>query len=70
MIAGKLNEVRRFRNRVMHHEPLFNRINVRDDLRNIVDVCRWADVNAGDWIVHHSRLDEILRTRFGPLYVF
>lgn len=69
-IAGKLNDVRKFRNRVMHHEPLFNRISVRNDLRSIIDICRWTDICAGDWIEHHSGLDEILRSRFGPLYLF
>lgn len=69
-IAGKLNEVRMSRNRVMHHEPLFNRFNVQNDLRSIVEVCRWANPDAGDWIQHHSDLTDLLRDRFGAQHRF
>jgi hypothetical protein len=69
-IAWKINKIRRFRNRVMHHEPLFNRINLHQDFRNIVQMCRWTGISTGDWIDHHSRFEEVLRNRAGPVYVF
>ncbi len=69
-IAWRLNEVRRFRNRVMHHEPVFNRIDLRQDFRNIVQVCRWTGISTGDWVEHHSRFEEVLQNRAGPVYVF
>ena len=69
-VARKLNELRNFRNRAMHHEPLFNRMNLKTDLRDIVDMCRWADINAGDWVEYHSGLNEVLRDRFGARYTF
>jgi hypothetical protein len=69
-VARKLNEIRNFRNRAMHHEPLFNRMSLRNDLGDIVDLCRWADTNAGDWVEYHSSLGEVLRGRFGARYTF
>jgi hypothetical protein len=61
IIAGKLTEIRWFRNRVMHHEPLFKRGNLKKDLQNIVEVCGWADCSAAEWIKHISTLDELLK---------
>lgn len=69
-IAWRLNEVRQLRNRVMHHEPVFNRINLRQNFRNIVQVCRWTGISTGDWVEHHSRFEEVLQNRAGPVYVF
>ena len=69
-IAGKLNDVRMFRNRIMHHEPIFNRFNIQNDMRSSVDVCRWAEPNAVDWMEHHADLTEVLRDRFGAQHRF
>jgi hypothetical protein len=59
-LARELNAIRKFRNRIMHFEPLFKG-NVVDELDRIVLVCSWIDYDAANWILHHSALDELFR---------
>jgi hypothetical protein len=68
-IAGELNAIRKYRNRVMHFEPLFKG-NVAKEFDRIVSVCSWIDHDASDWILHHSSLDELFRDRDRPRVKF
>jgi hypothetical protein len=61
VIAQKLRDLRILRNRVMHHESLFHRKNIRGDIRGIVEVCRWIKPIAAEWIDHLSRMEDILK---------
>lgn len=44
-----LEEIRKLRNRIAHHEPIFTR-NTMDDYNRILDVIRWRSTIACDWV--------------------
>lgn len=53
-IHGRMNAIRRFRNRVAHHEPIFR----RDLLKvhaEIIEAIGWMCADTQDWTAHHSR---------------
>ncbi|MES9948961.1 MAG: Abi family protein [Candidatus Thiodiazotropha sp.] len=54
-----LDYLRTFRNRIAHHEPVFNR-HLEQDYRSILEVTGWICPNTADWIKHHSRVEELL----------
>jgi hypothetical protein len=53
-VASRFNELRELRNRVMHHEPLFDR-NLTQDFAAISEAISWMFDDVGPWIGHHSR---------------
>ncbi|WP_435632590.1 hypothetical protein [Carnimonas bestiolae] len=63
-IRGKLERMRKFRNRIAHHEPIFNRA-LEDDYRLVMDLIgfcspatrRWAETN------HGEQVRKVLRAR-------
>jgi hypothetical protein len=63
-VHGRLNAVRRFRNRVMHHEPIFHRPlqQIHDE---IIEAVAWMCSETSAWTAHHSRFDQTLST-VGP----
>jgi hypothetical protein len=44
-IYKQCNELREFRNRVFHHEPIWNRLNLSDDFASIYEVIHWISPN-------------------------
>ena len=54
-----LNDLRRLRNRIAHHEPIFER-RLLDDHRRILDVTDWISPPARTWIERHSRVPLLL----------
>ena len=54
-----LNDLRRLRNRIAHHEPIFER-NLFDDHQRILDVTGWISPEARTWIERHSRVPLLL----------
>lgn len=42
-IAKKLDNIRRFRNRIFHYEPIFNRDNLDDIHTDILDIIGWIN---------------------------
>lgn len=54
-----LDYLRTFRNRIAHHEPIFNR-HLEQDYRSILEVAGWMCPKTADWIEHHSRVNELL----------
>ncbi len=54
-----LNYLRTFRNRIAHHEPIFNR-HLEKDYYSILEVASWVCPKTTDWIRHHSRVEELL----------
>ncbi|WP_275100178.1 hypothetical protein [Sedimenticola hydrogenitrophicus] len=56
---GPLDYLRTFRNRIAHHEPIFNR-HLEQDYRSILEVAGWICPDTADWIRHHSRVEELL----------
>ncbi len=53
-VHGRFNALRRFRNRIAHHEPIF-----LNDLQNrhaeIIEATSWLCANTAAWTLHHSR---------------
>ena len=55
-----LDYLRTLRNRIAHHEPIFTR-HLDADYRSLVNVTGWICPTTAAWIVHHSRVPELLR---------
>ena len=54
--------LRRLRNKVAHHEPIFERP-LREDYRHILTVTGWISSEARLWIERNSRVPWLLATR-------
>ena len=54
-----LNCLRKLRNRIAHHEPIFAR-NLLEDHQRLLDVTGWISPGARSWIEGHSRVAELL----------
>jgi hypothetical protein len=54
VVHGRFNALRRFRNRVMHHEPIFDRPlqQLHDE---IIEAIGWMCRDTSAWAAHHSR---------------
>lgn len=55
----QLDYLRTFRNRIAHHEPIFTR-HLAADHTSILKVTGWMDLDVERWIVHHSRVPDLL----------
>lgn len=55
-----LDYLRTLRNRIAHHEPIFNR-HLEKDYQSILDVTEWICPKTAEWIKHHSRIEELLK---------
>ena len=54
-----LDYLRTLRNRIAHHEPVFNR-HLQKDYQSIIEVTEWICPKTAAWIKHHSRVDNLL----------
>lgn len=54
-----LDYLRTFRNRIAHHEPIFDR-HLAADYASLLQVASWISAETHDWIVHHSRVPALL----------
>ena len=54
-----LDFLRTFRNRIAHHEPIFDR-HLKADYDSILAIAGWICPNTREWIAHHSRVTELL----------
>lgn len=54
-IHGRFNAIRRFRNRVAHHEPIFHLAPIKTH-QEIIEAISWMCRNTSAWALHHSRL--------------
>lgn len=61
---GRFNVIRRFRNRVAHHEPIFDRPLVQIH-GEVIEAIRWMCKETSDWAAHHSRFEKVMATS-GP----
>lgn len=55
-----LDFLRTLRNRIAHHEPIFNR-HLEKDYLSIIEVTEWICPKTADWIKHHSRVEFLLK---------
>jgi hypothetical protein len=58
IIHGRFNAIRRFRNRVAHHEPIFH-ADLEKTHEEILEACSWICGHTAAWARHHSRFPEI-----------
>ncbi|OXE37174.1 MAG: hypothetical protein CGW95_03240 [Phenylobacterium zucineum] len=58
-VHNRMDEIRKFRNRVFHHEPIYhqNPAQFHDD---IIEAIRWICPDSADWALHHSRVPHVL----------
>lgn len=54
-----LETIRRFRNRIAHHEPVFTR-NLACDLALIREMLRWRRPSAAQWLDRHEQVTALL----------
>lgn len=54
-IHSRFNAIRRFRNRVAHHEPIFHLSPIIRH-QEIIEAIGWMCRNTSAWALHHSRL--------------
>lgn len=57
-VHGRMNALRRFRNRVAHHEPIFHKdiLGVHDE---ILGATAWMCPDTAAWAAHHSRVPTV-----------
>ena len=60
-VHGPLSSLRRLRNRIAHHEPIFAR-NLAEDHQCILEVTGWISPGTREWIEHYSRVTGLLGT--------
>ncbi len=54
IVATAFREIRLFRNRVFHHEPIFRRRSLQDDLRLLIETAAWMYPGLEKWITQRS----------------
>lgn len=57
-VHGRLNALRRFRNRVAHHEPIFHS-DIEQTHEEILETIDWMCGLTSTWARHHSRLPQV-----------
>ncbi len=57
-VHSRLNAIRRVRNRVAHHEPIFH-ADLEKTHEEILEACGWICVHTAAWARHHSRFSEM-----------
>ena len=58
----RLNKIREFRNRIAHHEPIFNK-NPDCCHEAILEVTNWISPGTAEWIRAYSRVGELLSSK-------
>lgn len=59
VVHQRFNVIRRLRNRIAHHEPIFMRDNARDHAE-ILEAIGWMCADTQAWAAHHSRVLVVL----------
>jgi hypothetical protein len=58
LVHGRFNAIRRFRNRIAHHEPIFQLHPIQRH-QEIIEAISWMCRPTSQWALHHSRLPVI-----------
>jgi hypothetical protein len=64
LVHGRFNAIRRFRNRIAHHEPIFDRQILQTHME-IIEAIDWMCRHTSAWAAYHSRVETVLSTRAG-----
>lgn len=62
IVHHRFNAIRRFRNRIMHHEPIFQKP-LQQFHDEIVEAIGWMCRDTAAWAAHHSRFDDVIAHR-------
>lgn len=64
VIASKLNNIRKFRNRIYHFEPIAWNVNaMKNNYKNICDVMLWMNKDYSEWVKKRCGFDNELSTQ-------
>jgi hypothetical protein len=58
VVHGRLNAIRRLRNRIAHHEPIFHRDTLADH-DELIEAIGWMCADTSAWAKHHSRVPDV-----------
>lgn len=58
VVHGRFNMIRRFRNRVAHHEPIFEK-NLEKTHAEILEAVNWMCADTAAWTAHVSRFEQV-----------
>lgn len=61
-VFSRLDQIRRLRNRIAHHERIFDR-DIAADHAAILDLIGWICPTTRDWVEHQSRVGSVLAKR-------
>lgn len=61
-IFQPLDDLRRLRNRIAHHEPILNR-NIAADYASILDLIRYISPTTAQWVDCQSQVAAVLATK-------
>lgn len=59
-VHGRFNMIRRFRNRIAHHEPIYHR-DLAQLHAEIIEAIGWTCASTQAWTLHHSRVLAVLQ---------
>jgi hypothetical protein len=59
VVHSRLNALRRFRNRIAHHEPIFHKP-IKVTHIEILETIGWMCKHTAAWAEHHSRFDDVV----------
>ena len=59
-VQQRLDHLRKLRNRIAHHEPIFDR-ELREDYENLLEAVGWISADVRTWIEAHSLLPDALQ---------
>ena len=59
LIYEELEQIRRLRNRIAHHEPIFTR-NLSDDYQKILSLVSYRCTTTATWLDEHQRATTII----------
>jgi len=62
VLYKRCDDVREFRNRVFHHEPIFGR-DISQEYRQIMELIGWFSPDKALWIKKYSRVMAVLRQK-------
>lgn len=63
-VHGRFNAIRRFRNRIAHHEPIFNREPSKTH-SEIIEAIGWMCKDTAAWAAHNSRVPAVIAEAHG-----
>lgn len=62
LIYSELEQLRKLRNRIAHHEPIFTR-NLLDDFQKIQDLIAFRCPITSGWMVQHQQAQGLINTK-------